>query len=91
MWAVLDTDDLCAELRCPGATIRDPLFWFRGSIRLAYSIALSEWRRSKCTASWKLFVLILGCFFAARPEAAEVDGMSWRAAWCVSLQGRWGV
>ena len=40
------------------ATIRDAPFWFRTSIRRAYSIALSEWRRSKSTASWKLFVLI---------------------------------
>ena len=40
------------------ATIRDRPFWFRGSVRRAYSIDVPEWRRSKCTASWKLFALI---------------------------------
>ena len=55
VWAEPDAVDLSAELRFPVATIRDAPFWFRGSIRRAYRIALSEWRRSK---SWKLFVLI---------------------------------
>ena len=71
-WAFLEALDLEAECKHRTRTIRECPRWFRGQLCKAFSIALTEWERSKRGAALKLFVLTPRMLLQETQERGDV-------------------